>query len=1070
MRKSRILLALLLVSLVACAGTGCTAKAKKAYHLSRAGRFYAAGDLSSAEIEYLNVLRWDQANADAFSHLGRIYFDEGRLQRAMFFLSKAIQLAPTDPDLRLKLGFIESSVGQSSNALAAANFVLDKRPQDEDAPLLLAEAAVRPKDAAAARQRLQTLARNGDRAALEVALGELALRDRDAATAAADFKKAQALAPNSAAVNSSCGALAWAQGNVKQADALFKAAADASPARSPRRMQYVRFKLQTGDIAGADALLADIIKGAPNYVPAFLLRAQVAASQKKFDTAQSLLDQVQKLDSDNFDGLMFQGQVDLGRGNALQAVTDMEHMAHVYAGVAPVQFQLGSAYLAANDSAKATASFERCLEIDPNFVDATLMLAQLQIQNGNADPVIAALEPLRQKQPGLVQAQLLLADAYRLRSRVSDALAIYASLETAYPTNEQVALLHGATLMQSKDNAGARRVFERLLRVSPGDLPATEELVDLDIAETNFTDATELINRQSQRQPQAAIVRLLEARVLLAQRKHDQAEAVLLQILHTDSTNEPAHLFLAQLYATTSRPEKAQSELKAVLTQNPGNISAQMLSATIYDATKDHRAAAEAYEKVLKIDPKYSPALNNLAYIYSEYLNNLDRANDLAQRARDLLPFDPSAADTLGWIRYQRGAYDSALGLLKESAAKLTEPEVQYHLGMASYMMADETTARSALTRAWQAGTDFPGRADCGLCLSNLDVNPATANAATVAMLEKRVAAKTDDPIAWGRLAGIYQRQGKTDRAILAYEAVLQAAPKNLNAMLNLVGLYATKDTKKAYDMAKAASKLAPYDPEASRLLGELALASGDYNLATSMFQQALQNQPNNAGLLFDYARAAYSIGRVSDAQAALNDALTHNLPADPAAQAHQMLDLISLAANPAQAAAATARIAAILNAGPDDVPALMARVAASEYTADATTAEQCCEKALAHYPDFIPAKKELARLYAGDPGKADRAYALALKVHDALPDDPDAARIFGIILVQHGDYSRAVTLLAPSTTKSSSDAETFYYLGSAQFHLKSHAESKANLQKALALNLSAPLAVSAKQMLGELK
>jgi len=30
-------------------------------------------------------------------------------------------------------------------------------------------------------------------------------------------------------------------------------AADASPARSPRRMQYVRFKIQSGDMAGAHA-------------------------------------------------------------------------------------------------------------------------------------------------------------------------------------------------------------------------------------------------------------------------------------------------------------------------------------------------------------------------------------------------------------------------------------------------------------------------------------------------------------------------------------------------------------------------------------------------------------------------------------------------------------------------------------------------------------------------------------------------------------------------------------------------------------------------------------------------
>ncbi|HUC83852.1 MAG TPA: tetratricopeptide repeat protein [Candidatus Acidoferrales bacterium] len=1068
--KLRILLALLAVSLVALGGTGCTAKAKKAYHLSRADRYYKAGQFSSAEIEYMNALRWDPVNLRAQSRLGLIYYDEGRLQRAMFFLGKASQMAPDNLELRVKLGFIESSVGQSSNALAAANFVLDKDPRNNDATLLLAEGAVRPKDAEAARKRLQTLARNGDRATIEVALGNLAMRDRDVTAADADFKKAQALDSKDPAVNTALGTVAWAQGDLKQANAFFKAAADGSPIRSPRRMQYVRFKLQTGDLAAADALLAEIIQAAPDYVPAPMLRAEIAAAQKKFDESQNLLDQVQKLDPDNFDGLYFQGQLDLARGNAVQAVADMERMARLYPAVAPVHYQLGTAYLEANDPNKAAASFERALELNPNFADATVLLAQIQIQNGNTDPAIVSLEALRKKAPGLVRAQLLLADAYRKSHRVGDALAIYSSLENAYPTNEEVALLHGAALMKLGDDAGARQAFERVLRLLPGDLPAIEQLVDLDIGETNFDAATQLIDRELQRNPKQLALRLLTAKVLLAQRKRDQAEAALQQVLQIDSTNESASLLLAQIYSDTGQNEKALAKVNAVMARDTNNLAALTFAAVIYDANKDHKAAAQAYEKLLKIAPKDSTALNNLAYLYSEYLNNPDRAYELAQRARELLPFDPSTADTLGWICFQRGAYDSALALLKESAAKLNNPEVQFHLGMASYMTADEATARTALQRAWLSGVDFHGRAECGLCLSNLEVNPATANAATRALLEKRVAEKADDPIAWNRLARIYLRAGDSGQAMAAYEAVLKADPKNLDAMVNLSRFYATKDTKKAYELARAASKLAPYDPEVSHNLGRLAFLSGDYNLAVSMLQQALQSQPNNAGWLFDYALADYSIGKVSEAQTGLQNAITQDLPAAQAAQARQMLDLIALAASPAQAAAASARIAGILQSEPDDVPALMARGAASKSTSDSATAEQVYETVLSHYPDFTPAQIELARLYSAQPGKTDRAYAMAIKAHNALPDDPAAAKILGIVLVQRGDYSRAVAALMQCAAQPNADAEVFYYLGAAQAHLKNRTEGRANLQKALALNLSAPLAASAKQMLTELK
>ena len=67
---------------VASLSTGCTAKMKKAYHESRADKFYAAGQLDRAEIEYLNVLRSDHTSAKAFARLGYIYFDQGRFQTA----------------------------------------------------------------------------------------------------------------------------------------------------------------------------------------------------------------------------------------------------------------------------------------------------------------------------------------------------------------------------------------------------------------------------------------------------------------------------------------------------------------------------------------------------------------------------------------------------------------------------------------------------------------------------------------------------------------------------------------------------------------------------------------------------------------------------------------------------------------------------------------------------------------------------------------------------------------------------------------------------------------------------
>src|SRR6185437_11650446 len=75
---------------------GCSKQSQKAGHISRADKYFAAGDYTRAEIEYLNVTAFDAANAHAISRLAVIYFDEGRPVRAYPLLMRARELDPSN--------------------------------------------------------------------------------------------------------------------------------------------------------------------------------------------------------------------------------------------------------------------------------------------------------------------------------------------------------------------------------------------------------------------------------------------------------------------------------------------------------------------------------------------------------------------------------------------------------------------------------------------------------------------------------------------------------------------------------------------------------------------------------------------------------------------------------------------------------------------------------------------------------------------------------------------------------------------------------------------------------------
>ena len=245
----------------------------------------------------------------------------------------------------------------------------------------------------------------------------------------------------------------------------------------------------------------------------------------------------------------------------------------------------------------------------------------------------------------------------------------------------------------------------------------------------------------------------IRAKIYLAQRDFDHAEADLLKAIELDSNLEPAFVLLGQLYVASNRPEQAIEKLGGFV-QNHKSLPALMQLAMLHERQKNFPAAREAYDKLLSAAPNFAPALNNLAVLYSEQLGQLETAYDLAKRARDTAPNEPAMADTLGWILFKKGEYSNALPLLQESAGKLPDqPEILFHVGMAHYMLGQDEPARIALQKAAAASADFKGKEEGRRRLAILAIDPASSNAAVRTELQNYLRDQPSDPVALLRLA-----------------------------------------------------------------------------------------------------------------------------------------------------------------------------------------------------------------------------------------------------------------------------------------------------------------------------
>ena len=1076
MRSKRTLKAIVpivtAISLVAATIGGCHLPGRNSRVMARADRYFKAGEYDKAKIEYLNLLRLDQQNVTAFQQLGLIWYEQGDPLRAIPFLLRARELAPKNVTSRAKLALSLMAIGQSTEARKEAVSILQQDAGNPDVIILLADSSLTKEEIAATDQQLQKFPQK-DSAVFHLASASLALQSGDTATASDQVRQALASEPNSYRPHSAMARIYGLQNDLNGARQEIKTAAELAPLRSSERIKYAEVQAASGAIDQAKASLQNITRKAPDYLPAWFDLARIAFIQKSYDESLSLLESISSRDPDNPEAGILQSEVWLAKGDSGKAVAILDRLDSTYPNTPIIKFGLARAYLSAKNTGQAASALEQAIATNPNYTEAILALGELNLRSGKPQAVAAAMADLLKKRPGLLPASLMLADAYQVLGRRDDAAGLLREQIKITPQSFEPYFLLGVILQRQGKTDEARRTFEKASEIAPDNLDPINQLVGMDLAEKQYGAATKRVQQQLQRKPDAAGPHFLEARIYAAQQDWSRAEAELQKAIELNPDFAAAYDLLVSVYLTANKLPQAITELETLLKKNPSNAVALTIEAIVYDKMNDYQKAGDTYEKLLALNPDSVVALNNLAYLYAEHLNQLDRAYELAEKARTLKPNEAEIADTLGWILYKRGDYQQALALLQESANKLPEsPEAQFHLGMTSYMMGQADKARSALEQALHATADFPDKSEAQRQLALLKESPGGKTELPLTELEALLKRQPNDPIVLNRLAAAYQKQGETAKAAASYEQVLKLNPKLLSANLELAQLYSGPLPKhdRALEIAKKARQLAPNDAHVAGVLGRIAFQLDNFSWAYSLLQESVRQLADDPTVLHGYAWAAYSLGKVSQARELMERALKAAPAPDISEDAKSFLRMTAVDEKPKDAAALEPEVQKFLKANPNYVPALTVRAGIEEQRGEPKAAIATYSAILQRFPDFAPAQKQLAALYLENPGGLDEAYDLALKARKALPDDPALARTLGEISFQKKDYGRALQLLQESGRKNPLDAKGLYYLGMSHLQLKQKPQAKEALEGALAAGLQEPLASEAKRGLAESK
>ncbi|MFL6514690.1 MAG: tetratricopeptide repeat protein, partial [Chthoniobacterales bacterium] len=945
-------------------------------------------------------------------------------------------------------------------------YVLDKNPNDSEAARVAAEAAHTPEEIERVKQALDRMADHNS-ASFQLAFAAVAARRGDSETVKSSVQRALELDPKSAPAHSAMGTLWLLQKQPVKAGDEFKTASELSQPRSLERLRYAQFQIQTGATDPAWNTLRESITKAPDFISAWLLLAELSLGKKNYDETLKLLANVLNRDPENIDGTILEARARMGKGEVDKGIQGLERLDGRYPNFPPLKCELARFYLQKNNGSQAIKVLNDALTANPEYLDAAVLLGQINLRTGKPKAVIEAMKTLLAKHPEVNAAKLLLADAYRALGQLDDAAAIFREELARSPNNAEACVALGVILRQQKKTDEAQQVLERARQLAPNNPIPLLQLVDIQLGGRHFEAAHQLVKQQLDKTPNAAVLDFLEGKIFSEEKNWDMAERSLNEAIKLNPNFTDAYGLLAIVYTSANKLPEAIHQLEAIVAKDPKNARAQMALAVLYEKTSAFDKARVAYEKVIELQPEAAAALNNLAFIYTEHFNQLDRAYQLAQKARSLQPGDVSIADTLGWVLYKKRDFQQALGLLTDAAAKApNNPEIQYHVGMCHYMMGSTDASRAAFEAALRSPADFPGKADAqrrlALISQGSPVHPLTAPE-----LESLVRQRPDDVLARLKLAEADEAAGSFKQAADQYQEALKINPRLAPAVIRLAHLYsnALNDQAKALELAKTARELRPGDAQVTLLLGRIALKSGNDSWAYGLLNQASDQLANDPEAHHAFGWAAFRMGKIPEATEQMKR-VTELAPRTPLADdATTWLMMIRLGNDP-QSPQASEKVAELLRKNPQYEPAEVAQAAIAYAGGEVDRAARIYEQVVSQMPEYTPAQKQLAAIYATRPDNLAKAYDLAMKVRKISPDDPEIARTLADISYRRKEYARALELFEESARRQPLDASHLYYMGICSLQTKDNAQARDALSRALASGLQDPLAADARRAL----
>ncbi|HEY4362536.1 MAG TPA: tetratricopeptide repeat protein [Bryobacteraceae bacterium] len=420
----------------------------------------------------------------------------------------------------------------------------------------------------------------------------------------------------------------------------------------------------TGNNAGANELLATLLKDNPKDGEALEMRAALMLSTGNRDQV-------------------------LQAANDLQSLVTKTPENHI------LRFNYARALIAKGDLAGGQLQLEEAVKLRPDFVVARELLSRVYLAQGDNGKALKAAEDTLGYSKDNLSAHLVRSSALLGIGDEAKAREELDFITKAFPQNVEARYQVGFLAWRQHDLKKAEQVFGELYKAYPADRRGLVGVVETLASEGRMPDAIKEMQKAVTADPSRRDLKLALANLEVRDEKYEQAIQSYQELLQTEPKSADLLFKVAETYRRKGDINQAINGFRQCSQAAPTDTSCLLQLGLLMDGTGRRDQAQPVYEQILKIQPDNSVALNNLAYMKAESGQDLDTALQMAQRARQKVPNSPDIADTLGWIYIKKNLSEDAVRVFKDLVVQQpANPAYHYHFGMALLQKGDKSSAK----------------------------------------------------------------------------------------------------------------------------------------------------------------------------------------------------------------------------------------------------------------------------------------------------------------------------------------------------------------------------------------